>query len=398
MLRVRRYAVLLLLVGSVALCACSGGSAHPKASGPPPLTLGFVNMEGAPAGSFPEARAGAEAAVAHVNDDLGGVAGHRLALSSCRTDGTPEASQSCAQRFLAAKPLAVVSGVDLGANASVGPITAAGIPYVTGSPTLGAELTTKGVFAFTAGTAGDLLGIGQYLIETKHVKSIHVLHEDLPGLLNTAIDAAGNIFRAKHVTDVKLVAEKADAADFGPALTAAAAGHPDAVIVVFPAQACARIMQSAQALAVRADLYYPGACASPAVVAGRDSGLDHSYFASGYLPVGASGGDAAAADFRKRVPAAQRSPLSEASYAAVLDVARLIGEGKTDPASLKAALAASVGAPSPLSHPFTCDGKQLPLLTTVCNSNVRLLQYRSGAFVDVLGSWINGGQLTALAG
>jgi branched-chain amino acid transport system substrate-binding protein len=391
-----------LVVAALALAslaACSSGSSGP--AGPPskpPLVVGFVNMEGAPAGSFPEASTGAQAAVAHVNDDLHGVGGRRLRLVTCKTNGTPESSQSCAQQLLAAKPVAVVSGVDLGANASVTAITGAGIPYVTGSPTLGAELTTPGVFAFTGGTAADLLGIGKYLIANRHVTSIHVLHEDLPGLLNTAIDAAGNIFRANHVTEVKLVAEKADAADFGPAITAASAGNPAAIIVVFPAQACARIMQAAQALAVKAELYYPGACASPAVVAGRDDALRRSFFASGYLPVPDAGGDAATNAFRQRVPVGQRSPLSEASFSAVLNLAGLMADGALDAPSLKAKLTASRAASNPLAHPYTCDGKQLPLLTTVCNSNVRLLHYAGGTFRDVAGAWINGGDLAGLTG
>jgi branched-chain amino acid transport system substrate-binding protein len=397
----RRTSGLALALAAAAsvLAACSGGSDGSPGSGgsaEPPIVLGFANMEGSPAGSFPEARVGAQAAVDRVNDDLGGIGGRPVKLVTCKTNGTAESSQGCAQKLLAAKPVAIVGGVDLGANASVHVIAGAGVPYVTGSPTLGAELTTPGVYDFTGGTAADLLGIGDYLVQ-QHVTSIHILHEDLPGLLTTAINAAGSIFRSKGVSDVKLVAEKADAPDFAAALTAAAAGSPDAVIVVFPAQACARIMQAAQALSVKAPMYYPGACASPAVVTGREAALSNSYFASGYLPVGASGGDAEADAFRKGVPAAQRSPVSEASYSAVLNVAALMADGAADRAALATKLAATKNEPSVLAHPYTCDGKQLPLLTSVCNSNVRLLQYKSGAFTDVVGDWVNGGELAGLA-
>lgn len=397
MIGARTCGRLLTVVALAAAAACSGGSDAPADSAKPALVLGFANMEGSPAGSFPEASTGAQAAVAHVNDDLGGIAGRQLRLETCRTNGTPESSQGCAQQLLAEKPVAVVGGVDLGANSSVHVIAEAGVPYVTGSPTLGAELTTSGVYAFTGGTAADLLGIGDHLIKQK-AKSIHVLHEDLPGLLNTAISAAGSIFRAKGVTDVKLVAEKADAADFAPSLTAAAAGNPDAIIVAFPAQACARIIQAAQALAVKVPMFYPGACATPGVVAGRSAALGRSFFASGYLPVGASGGDADAEAFRKRVPAAQRSPVSEAAFSAVLNLARLMSDGATDAAAIKSKLAATRDAPNALAHPYTCDGQQLPLLTSVCNSNIRLLQYKGDAFTDVVGEWINGGELAGLAG
>src|SRR4051812_22439664 len=351
--RTSGLAVVIAAAVSV-LAACSGssdGSPGVGHSGKPAVVLGFVNMEGSPAGSFPESRVGAQAAVEHINDS-GGIDGRKVSLSPCKTNGTAESSQGCAQKLLAAKPLAIVGGVDLGANASVHVVADAGVPYVTGSPTLGAELTTPGVSAFTGGTAAELLGIGDYLVK-QHATSIHVLHEDLPGLLTTAIGAASSIFKAKGVTDVKLVAEKADAPDFAAALTAAAAGSPDAVIVVFPAQACVRIMQAAQALSVKAPIYYPGACASPAVVAGKEAALSNSYFASGYIPVGASGGDADAEAFRKGVPAMQRSPISEASYSAVLNVAALMAAGATDPAGLSTKLAATKDQPSVLAHPYT---------------------------------------------
>jgi branched-chain amino acid transport system substrate-binding protein len=93
----------------------------------------------------------------------------------------------------------------------------------------------------------------------------------------------------------------------------------------------------------------------------------------------------------------QRSPVSEASFSAVLNVARLMDPGALAPAvALKAKLAASHDQPGALAHPYTCDGKQLPLLQSVCNSNVRLLQYRSGAFTDILGVWITGAKLNEL--
>src|SRR5689334_13389432 len=237
MIQGRTSGLALAIAAAVSvLAACSGSSDGTPASGKsgaPPVVLGFVNMEGSPAGSFPESRLGAQAAVAHINDDLGGIDGRPVTLSACKTNGTAESSQGCAQKLLAAKPLAIVGGVDLGANASVHVVADAGVPYVTGSPTLGAELTTPGVSAFTGGTAAELLGIGDHLLK-QHATSIHVLHEDLPGLLTTAIGAASSIFKSKGVTDVKLVAEKADAPDFASALTAAAGGSPDAIIVVFP--------------------------------------------------------------------------------------------------------------------------------------------------------------------
>jgi len=396
---VRRFGIFAAVAALCLGAACSGSSTS-DGDGPSgtadAVVLGFVNMEGAASGSFPEAATGARAAVELVNDELGGVDGRPLRLETCTTNGTPESSRSCAQKLLAADPVAVVSGIDLGADASVPLVTGAGVPYVSGSPTLAGELTTAGAFAFTGGTAADLLGIGDHLIERQRVRSIHVLHEDLPGLLNAAISAAGDIFRAKDVR-VKLVAEKADAADFAPTLTAAAGGDPDALIVVFPAQACARVLRAAQSLGITTPTYYVGACASEGVVRGGGDSLAHAFFASGFLPVFDEGGGEDGQAFRDGVPRAQRSPVSLAAFSAVLNVARLLQDGTPpEPESLLAALRATKDEPGALAHPYTCDGRQLPLLQAVCNSHVRLLQHRDGGFADALGAWVSGARLNEL--
>lgn len=390
----------MLLACAVALTGCSGGDSDaPSAtSEEPPLVVGFVNMEGAPSGSFPESSAGAQAAVAYVNDELGGVDGRLLELSTCLTNGTSQSSLSCAQRLVAASPVAVVGGVDLGADASVPVITAAGIPYVTGSPTLIGELRNEGAYAFTGGVAGELLAIGDYLIEERGVRSIHVLHADLPGLLNSAVSAAGDVFRAKQVSDVKLVAEKVDAADFAPALTAAAAGDPDALVIVFPAQSCSRILQAAAALGVQAELYAPGACASPAAIRAAGPVLDRTTFASSYVPVPAEGGSPEEGAFRAGVPEDQRSPISQAAFSSVLNLQVLLAEGSTEPDAVRAALDATVEQPNVFAYPYTCDGQQIVLLPSVCNTSVRLLKWTDGAFTDVAGDWVSGTELSRVIG
>jgi branched-chain amino acid transport system substrate-binding protein len=397
--RVARSAVLLVAALTV-LAACTGGDADDgdDAAAGPPVTIGFVNMEGSPAGSFPEATAGAQAAVDYVNDELGGVDGRPLRLETCATNGTPEASQACAQRLVEAEPAAVVGGVDLGAESSVPVITGAGIPYVTGSPTLIGELRNDGAFAFTGGVAADLLAIGAHLIDDRGVQSIAVLHADLPGLLNTAVSAAGDVFRARQVPDVRLVAEKVDAPDFAPALTAAAAGDPEAIVVVFPAQSCARITQAAAALGVESELFLPGACATPSVLQAAGPLLERMTFASGYEPVPADGGTEEQAAFRERVPEGQRSPLSQASFSSVLNLAAVFGSGVTEPGEVRGLLSSAAGAENVFAHPYTCDGRQIALLPSVCNAHVRLLRYGDGAVTDVAGDWVSGAELSRVIG
>lgn len=392
----RAVAVLLTVAGLLA-GACSGGSGGGGRDGANAIVVGMVNQENAPVGSFPEVRQAAEAAVAHVNDDLGGVDGRRIKLEVCTTTGTPESSAACANKLLEKRPVAVLGGVDLGAAASMPVFEKAAIPYIGGTPALGEELTSTAAWMVAGGTVADLLGQATYALDTLKAKKVGALYVDLPGVLTTVVSAADIVLRAKGVTDVKLVAAGADAADFAPPLKAATAGNPDVVLVVFPAQSCARIMSAARSLGVKAKLFYPSACASQAVVDAAGPAAEGAYFASGYLPFDDPSPEVAT--WKSEAKVSRPSALSQAGFAVAMDLYELLKDGGADsPAALTAKLAASAERPGFMAHPYTCDRKQVPLMEAVCNANVRLLQYQGGRFADVTGAWVNGAGLVKLFG
>lgn len=103
-------------------------SAGTEATGEP-IAVGFVNSEGG-AFSVPELRVGNEVAEDYINTRLGGVGGRPLQVTRCATDGSPEASIDCANRFVEAGVVAVVEGTDLGGDAMLPILADAGIPLV----------------------------------------------------------------------------------------------------------------------------------------------------------------------------------------------------------------------------------------------------------------------------
>jgi branched-chain amino acid transport system substrate-binding protein len=389
---VKRLAVVTLM--ALVAAACSGGGAGKKADNA--IVLGMINQEDAPIGSFPEAREAAQAAVAHVNEDLGGVNGRPLRLEVCRTTGTPESSAACANSLLAKRPVAVLGGVDLGAAASLPVFEKAGIPYVGGTPALGEELTSPAAWMLAGGVVADLLGQADYALGTLKVKKVGAIYVDLPGVLTTVISAAEVVLRGKGVTDVKLVAAKADAADFAPSVKAATAGTPDALIVLFPAQTCARIMSAARSLNVKAKVFYPSACASQAVVDAAGPAAENAYFASAYLPFDDPSPEVAT--WRTEARVTKPSALSQAGFAVVMDVHSLLQGGADTPAAVTDELRATMGRPGFMAHPYTCDRRQVSLLAAICNPYVRLLQFKGGKFVDVTGNWVSGADLVKLFG
>ncbi len=388
-----------LALGTLTACSDDGGGSDAgELDGGltgPPIVVGLLNQEDAPLGSFPDLRRGAEAAVRHVNADLGGVGGRPVRIRACATRGTAESSQACATKLVDADPVAVIGGVDLGSAASLPVLEAAGVPYVGSLPQLGEELTSKGAYMLAGGTVADLLGQADYALDVLQAKRIGALYVDLPGVLTTVVRAAEVVLKAKGATDVKLVAARADEADFTPALKAATAANPDVVFVVFPAQACARIMQAGQALSVKAALFFPSACAERSVVDAAGAAADGAYFGSAYLPFGDQSPEVQ--EWQSRTNA--DGVLSQAGFSAVMNVHRLLTEvPEATPGAVSAALAAARDHPGYMTHSYTCDGKQVPLMKAVCNPHIRILQYRDGRFADVVGDWVDGADLVKLFG
>ena len=384
----------LLVVAALLAAACSAGGGGKD--GDNAIVLGMINQEDAPVGSFPEAREAAQAAVDHVNDDLGGVNGRRLRLEVCRTNGSPESSAACANSLLEKRPVAVLGGVDLGAAASLPVFEKAGVPYIGGTPALGEELTSSAAWMLAGGVVGDLLGVADYALSTLKVKKVGAIYVDLPGMLTTVIAAAEVVLRSKGVTDVKLVAAAADTADFAAPLKAATAGNPDAVVVLFPAQSCARIMSAARSLRVTSKLFYTSACASQAVVEAAGPAAENAYFATGYLPFDDPSPEVST--WKAEAKVSKPSALSQAGFAVAMDVYGLLKEGADTPAAVTDKLRSSVDRPGFMAHSYTCDRKQVSLLSAVCNPYVRLLQFKGGRFADVTGNWVSGAELVKLFG
>jgi branched-chain amino acid transport system substrate-binding protein len=119
---------------SIALAGCSSSSSggnHPASSSQPgssssvaaptgnAIVFAQINDEGGQIGSFPEMRQATLAAVDYINKELGGVDGHPLKVDTCVSDGTPEGSSTCANKLLAAHPVAFLGGADFGSYASL---------------------------------------------------------------------------------------------------------------------------------------------------------------------------------------------------------------------------------------------------------------------------------------
>ena len=140
-----------------------------KAAGDP-LVIGFQNPEGDPAGSFPEYRIGAEAAVQYINNELGGIGadiaagkpGRPIKLEVCSMAITPTDSTKCANELAAKKPFVVFSSLNFFGN-HFATYNAAKIPVIVGTPISPGDFTSPGTYAIGGG--GGCLGVHTGLME-----------------------------------------------------------------------------------------------------------------------------------------------------------------------------------------------------------------------------------------
>jgi len=127
-----------------------------------PFVIGVQNLEGDPAGSFPEYSLGVQAAVDYVNTELGGLQGRPIEIELCKSIVAPDDSQRCANELSASGVEMAISTLNFfGNHFSI--YQGSDIPVVVGTPITIADFTTEGVYSIGAG--GGCLGVHTGLVE-----------------------------------------------------------------------------------------------------------------------------------------------------------------------------------------------------------------------------------------
>lgn len=372
--------------------AAGSPSAGTKASGQA-ITIGMINQENTPAGSFPEVREGAQAAAQYVNNSLGGVNGRPIKIIPCITDASPSSGANCARQLLDDKVPLVAGGEDFSTSGSIPPLEKAKVPYVGGEPILTPELTSPDSWQFYGGSAGAFPALDAYIATTLKAKTVGIIYTDNPAGTSAATLFGKAILTHLGVTKVKLVPAAADAADFTAPVQQVTSGV-DAVEVLFAAQGCSRIMSAVASLGVTAKMFYPGSCADASVIKAGGAGANNAYFNS--EPMLFSGNDPQVVTWRsfmkQYAPQTTLSAYSQNGSMTVMNIVALLKKisGPITSAAVVAQLAQTKDEPSFMSHPYTCSRKLVSILPAVCDADNRILQYKNGAFNDILGTWLTG--------
>ena len=248
-----------------------------------PITIGMINQENTPVGSFPELSLAVSAAVEFVNQELGGVGGRPLRLEVCNTKFSAEGSTSCGQQFVQEGVPVVLGGIDVFGN-GIDTLAANGVPFVGGIPVSNQSVKNANSFQWSGGIAGATVAFADYAATVKHAKSAAIVYGEF-GPISDAAAAGKKTLEKLGVEHVQLVPHPIISTDLSSAVQVAAAAKPDVVFMLEADTGCKGAYGAVHNAGVTATVFYVGACATPAIVAQagpeKTNGAIYNYEESG---------------------------------------------------------------------------------------------------------------------
>lgn len=378
-------AVGVLALGGLTACADdsssdSGGDTAGKTSALPsnPATgdaikIGYITPEGG-AITVPQVREGGEAAVQYLNNNGGGINGHKVDLVVCKEQEEPASATKCANQMVEQKVSAVLSPFGAQGAVMVPIITKAGIPFVAQAPVSQVEMATPGAFMLTGGMVAVLAG--QAATAAKDgVKKVSLIIGDTGGA-PAAVKALGDPMFKRAGVELNVVTIPTSIADPTPQLTAGLADKPDAVSILGDTGQCINALKALQTVAPTVKKYLISGCLDKTVI--EAVGQEAVTGAKAFTTVNLDSDDPSVEQYRsvmaKYAPDTDPRGLAYIGYQVVMAFA---AAGKSlaapvTPDSVKSMLASARDIPLPAAPgvTFTCDGKAFPPLTSLCSKAI----------------------------
>jgi branched-chain amino acid transport system substrate-binding protein len=222
------------------------GKANPSL---PPVTIGFVNQQGGSQAIGPLATTGAQIAVKYINNELGGIDGHPLALKTCFIRSAEEEGTTCGQQFLADKSISVIDegAVAIG-DQSLQSTIGSTKPVIVGvavTPIDGAKPSNVVLF----GDATHVLGpFGTYARDVLHAKTAALVYPNIAGITQGATAIADSLQQVG--VKVKKVGYDESQTDLIGPLTSAGATSADLVIPYSDSSGCVNLAKGLKQLGI----------------------------------------------------------------------------------------------------------------------------------------------------
>jgi branched-chain amino acid transport system substrate-binding protein len=366
------------------------GAADPTLA---PIVIGWVNIEGGAIGPTPEATLGAQAAVEHVNQALGGIGGHPLELKVCTITSAEEEGQRCGQQLLNDPAVQAVAfgNVFLG-DTSFNAVMAGQKPVLVGVATGPSVPTATNAFILH----GDLTHVfapwGTYARDVLNARTAAVIYTNVPG--DKAAGAAVRAGLEDAGIEVTAVAFDPQSTDLLGPVTAAGAQSADVIVPISQGQGCVGIAKALTQLGNTRPVVATPVCLTPDVAQGLGGDLPTwTYGIAQTLPT-----DGAAPDVAVYLDAAEQAGLAAqdatkvwagvawGQILAYTKVLNAVGADNIDPATITEQLKRFTG-PVVMGAPEVSCG-QFADAPAVCNARAKFYTYQGqGVFSQVAG-WL----------
>lgn len=261
-----------------AASSSSGSSASslgtPDAAKGSPVLFGMISLETNAGGDFPELREAEQATIAYVNAYRGGLDGHPIQLDYCVTDGSPATSSACANKLVAAHPVAIMGGTDLSGADTLPIYKKAGLAYLGGMDLTPAESSAPNSVIFNDVAQSGNSDIGVYAVKTLGAKKVSVIAEgDTQGIFQAKSFEVPSVQQSGGAA--KLYSLPPSVADASSTVASALGSSPDAILLEAPSE-CVSILTALKSLGNSKPVLSIDPCSAPSVIkatAGAANGL-----------------------------------------------------------------------------------------------------------------------------
>jgi branched-chain amino acid transport system substrate-binding protein len=417
-------AVLAACAAAVVLAACGGSSKSngsggasssgtstpaasqsvlgtPKPASGAPVVFGMINDELNPGVTFTELRTAAEATAKYLNEYRGGIDGRPIKIDVCPTDFTPAVSTACANKLVAAHPVAILGGTDTAGAQTLPIYQRAKLAYLGGMNFTPAEASAPNSVIFNDAAQTGNIDLGAYAVDQLHAKKVAIIAQG-----DTQGKFTAQNFEVPGVTasggQAKVFPLPPSQADASPVVASALAYKPDAIILESPGQ-CVAIINALKSLGNSKPVLSIDPCSAPNVIQATNGGAEGIYFVAPYQLYDGDTPDAklARAIIAKYAPAKQviNSPALQGMNT-VMNVWTAFHDTPVDQLNMDTILKKLKGTPDQpnfLSSPYTCNGQAVPAYPALCNAKQYVQQVKNGKLVIVSDQLFDAGAKIAKA-
>jgi branched-chain amino acid transport system substrate-binding protein len=356
-----------------------------KKAGGTPVKVGLINNEGSDAQSEPSVGDAAEAAADYANAELGGIGGHPIKVYRCGESEDTASATACANQMVQDNVDVVVIGSTSMGAVMVPIIAKANIPYVSVTGSAAQELSTPGTFMWSGGYEATLSGFAKYAAQHGY-KKVTAFVVNVPSAIAGAQQLGVPVFKAQGV-GLTIEGVPSGVPDATSQVTAGLSGNPGAALIIADEGTCTSVLKALNVVNPSLPAMGITSCLTTSATQALGNAMN------GVKIFGASAPQANDSEAKlyqyvmaKYAPSANSTGYTVTGYQSMLGLVRATTglTGTATPASITAAIKAAKDVPLPAAAglTFTCNGKALPSLPSVCSLGEVVVTVQNGVGTD----------------